>query len=71
LFLSTQAFACGGSKKTDMDMGKTDQNKSSMSKQGSSSSSDRDISGNQSGRDSNESTGKYDTTSPWNIFPMP
>ena len=71
LFLSTQAFAWGGSKKTDKDTGKTDQSKSSMSNHGSSSSSDRDISGNQSGRGSNESTDKYDPTSPWNIFPTP
>lgn len=71
LFLSTQAFAWEGSKKTDKDMGKTDQSKSSMSNRGSSSSPDRDINGNQSSRNSNESTGKYKMTSPGNMAPTP
>ena len=66
LFLSVQAFACEGSKKTDKDIGNTDRHESSMSNQGP----DRDIGKDLDRSNSSTSTGQYDTN-PWNVVPTP
>ena len=72
LFLSAQAFAWGGSPKTDKDVGYTDMNGSSMSNRGPSTSpADRDMNGNQSDLNSNQPAGKYKTISPGDVMPTP